>query len=535
VKTILLSQVVQINPRQPRGIEDSREISFVPMASVSEDGGITFQETRNFGEIKKGFTYFQRGDVLLAKITPCFENGKSALADNLEHPIGFGSTEFHVLRTVPEKLDSRFLYHLVRSNQLLFLGQKSMKGAAGHKRVPTQFLESFEVPAWPLDDQIRIAHLLGKVESLIAQRKQHLQQLDDLLKSVFLDMFGDPVRNEKGWDMQSCEKAVLDISSGTSYGGEDRAFLSAEEVGVLKISAVTKGTFNPTEFKVVNPAQITKALRFVRRGDFLFSRANTVGLVAACCIVERDYAQLFLPDKLWVLTLNPELLAPQFFNFLLKNERYREVVRGLASGGHDSMLNISMKKFMTLNIPCPPVEIQTQFSVIVKKIEAIRSSYQQSLTDLESLYGALSQQAFKGELDLSRVPMPSTTQHIAPIPIGDQTTMPEPAVQAEPAIHLPDTESMLNALESAEARKGLIAQWLESYLRQIGNAPFSVQHFIAAAQTRLAELRPDDDFELGTNDYEHIKAWVFEALAAGTLTQVLDDAENRIELKVAQQ
>src|SRR5690606_17322119 len=117
-----------------------------------------------------------------------------------------------------------------------------------------------------------------------------------------------------------------------------------------------------------------------------------------------------------------------------------------------------------------------QFSVIVKKIEAIRSSYQQSLTDLESLYGALSQQAFKGELDLSRVPMPSTTQHIAPIPIGDQTTMPEPAVQAEPAIHLPDTESMLNALESAEARKGLIAQWLESYLRQIGNAPFSVQH-----------------------------------------------------------
>src|SRR5690554_1971423 len=365
------------------------------MASVSEDGGITFQETRNFGEIKKGFTYFQRGDVLLAKITPCFENGKSALADNLEHPIGFGSTEFHVLRTVPEKLDSRFLYHLVRSNQLLFLGQKSMKGAAGHKRVPTQFLESFEVPAWPLDDQIRIAHLLGKVESLIAQRKQHLQQLDDLLKSVFLDMFGDLVRNEKGWDMQSCEKAVLDISSGTSYGGEDRAFLSAEEVGVLKISAVTKGTFNPTEFKVVNPAQITKALRFVRRGDFLFSRANTVGLVAACCIVERDYAQLFLPDKLWVLTLNPELLAPQFFNFLLKNERYREVVRGLASGGHDSMLNISMKKFMTLNIPCPPVEIQTQFSVIVKKIEAIRSSYQQSLTDLESLYGALSQQAFK--------------------------------------------------------------------------------------------------------------------------------------------
>lgn len=199
MKTVPLSQIVQINPRLPRGLEDSREISFVPMASVSEDGGITLQETRKFGEVKKGFTYFQRGDVLLAKITPCFENGKSALADNLEHPIGFGSTEFHVLRAIPGKVDSRFLYHLVRSNQLLFLGQKSMKGAAGHKRVPAEFLETFEVPEWSLDDQIRIAHLLCKVEGLVAQRKQHLRQLDDLLKSVFLEMFGPANPDHETW------------------------------------------------------------------------------------------------------------------------------------------------------------------------------------------------------------------------------------------------------------------------------------------------------------------------------------------------
>ena len=141
---------------------------------------------------------------------------------------------------------------------------------------------AYEIPLPPLNDQIRIAHLLGKVEGLIAQRKQHLQQLDDLLKSVFLEMFGDPVRNEKRWDIQPCEKAVLNISSGTSYGGEDRAFVGSDEVGVLKISAVTKGTFDSTEFKVVNPAQITKRLRFVKRGDFLFSRANTIELVFNC-------------------------------------------------------------------------------------------------------------------------------------------------------------------------------------------------------------------------------------------------------------
>lgn len=296
------------------------------------------------------------------------------------------------------KLNSEFLYYALQS--ATFGGSNQ---AVMGKTLNSKSLAEIEIPLPPIEDQIRIAHILSKVEGLITQRKQHLQQLDDLLKSVFLEMFGDPVRNEKAWDIQPCEKAVWDISSGTSYGGEDRAFVNHDEVGVLKISAVTKGTFDPVEFKVVNPAKITKTLRFVKCGDFLFSRANTVELVAACCVVPQDYTQLFLPDKLWVLTLNPELVKPQFLNYLLKNERYRDVVRNLASGGHDSMLNISMKKFMTLDVPCPPVDIQNQFSAVVKKVEGIKSHYQQSLTDLESLYGALSQLAFKGELDLSRV------------------------------------------------------------------------------------------------------------------------------------
>lgn len=367
-----------------------------------------------------------------------------------------------------------------------------------------------------LDDQIRIAHLLGKVEGLIAQRKQHLQRLDDLLKSVFLEMFGDPVRNEKGWNIQPCEKVVFDISSGTSYGGDERAFINADEVGVLKISAVTKGTFDPTEFKVVNQTQITKTLRFVKRGDFLFSRANTVELVAACCIVQQDYARLFLPDKLWVLTLNPELVNPQFFNYLLKNERYRDVVRSLASGGHDSMLNISMKKFMTLSIPCPLIDLQNQFALIVEKVEGIKSLYQQSLTDLETLYGALSQQAFKGELDLSRVPLPHTTlKETAPAMIAETIL---PTVTAK-AINLPDTDNLLNALQSDEERKALFVHWLEAYRAQLDDAPFSVQQFMAAAQSRLAELHPDNDFELGMDDYEIVKDWVFQSLADGRIQQ----------------
>jgi type I restriction enzyme S subunit len=181
-----------------------------------------------------------------------------------------------------------------------------------------------------------------------------------------------------------------------------------------------------------------------------------------------------------------------------------------------------------LLIPVPPLELQDSFLLIAEKIERIKSLYQQSLTDLEALYGAVSQQAFKGELDLSRVPIPGKQ------PAEEKTVAAEPlSAPADQglAIHLPDTDNLQAALESAEAREGLIAQWLEAYRDQLGSAPFSVQDFMATAQTRLAELHPDSDFELDTNDYEHIKSWVFEALVAGTLMQAFDDAGNRIELK----
>ena len=192
-----------------------------------------------------------------------------------------------------------------------------------------------------------------------------------------------------------------------------------------------------------------------------------------------------------------------------------------------SGLNLGLIK--ETKIKRAPIDLQNRFAEIHKSVDQLKSRYQQSFTDLEILYGALSQQAFKGELDLSRVPLP--TQPVAPASIGDQATVPEAVVQAVPAIHFPDSDQLLAALENADARPRLLTQWLEAYRGQLGSAPFSVQRFIAAAQTRLSELHPDNDFELGTIDYEHVKTWVFEALATGQLVQAFDDAGNRIELK----
>lgn len=540
MKVVPLSQVAQINPRLPKGLEGSREISFVPMAAVSEDGGITFQETRSFGEVRKGFTYFQRGDVLLAKITPCFENGKSALADNLEHPIGFGSTEFHVLRAIPAKVDSRFLYHFVRSKRLLSLGQKSMKGAAGHKRVPAEFLENFEIPDWRLNDQIRIAHLLDRVEGLIAQRKQHLQQLDDLLKSVFLEMFGDPILNPHGFSVRKLSEFYVNPKEGTKCGPFGSALKKDELVDagvpVWNMDNIASDGRMALPFRMWITADKYGELAAysVRDGDIIVSRAGTVGKM---CVARMNEQPAIISTNLIRVRLGDELRPLHFVSLMLY---CKGRVGRLKTGADGAFTHMNTGVLDSLEFPYPSIELQDQFAAVVEKVAAIKSCYQQNLTDLESLYGALSQQAFKGELDLSRVALP-----VAPIEGESPVAAAVPAPIITPLIELPETELMLPALADRTQLAPLLRFWLEAYRAQLGSAAFSLERFIVAAQTRLAELHPANDFELRASDYEHVKAWVFEALDSGRLRQernqvycVIETKEtvlgNLIELKASQ-
>ena len=392
-------------------------------------------------------------------------------------------------------------------------------------------LGNIRLPLPVLDDQIRIAHLLGKVEGLIAQRKQHLKQLDYLIKSVFLEMFGDPVRNEKGWEKTQFSELLDNIESGKSPKCEARK-ATPDEWGVLKLGAVTRCEFDETENKAL-PNDVSPSVRDeVKAGDLLFSRKNTYELVAACAYVFRTRPKLLMPDLIFRFVFKRSAeVNPIFMWKLLTSDSQRKAIQSFAAGAAGSMPNISKGNLKTVRLPTPPLPLQDQFAGIVEKVEDTKSSYQQSLTHLEALYGALSQQAYKGELDLSRVPMPGIQTK------EEKTVAAEPLqarVEQDMAIHLPDPENLLAALESAKARENLISWWLEAYRGQLGGTPFSVQHFMAAAQSRLAELHPDIEFELGASDYEHIKSWVFEALSAGTLTQAFDDAGNRIELKAVQ-
>ncbi|MBB3838175.1 type I restriction enzyme S subunit [Runella defluvii] len=263
--------------------------------------------------------------------------------------------------------------------------------------------EKHKIPLPDLVEQQKIAYILSKAEALIQKRKDTINGLDELLKYTFLDMFGDPVKNPKGWEKGGMVEVITSIKSGTSYAGAENKELEQNELGVLKISAVTDGVFKPKEFKAVSIDLITKQIIKCQKGMFLMSRANTKELVAACCIVPKDYPFLFLPDKLWSLSVNEQRANKIFLNALFKIESFRNVIREKASGGHESMLNISMMKFLGLKLPIPPLLFQTQFAETVAKIEALKAKQEASLRELEQLYQSLMQRAFKGELDLDKV------------------------------------------------------------------------------------------------------------------------------------
>ena len=159
VPMVPIADVAMVNPRRESGIRSLHqdlEVSFVPMAAVDEETGtIGDALVRPLGTVRKGFTPFKQGDVIFAKITPCMQNGKSAVAHSLVNGLGFGSTEFHVLRPGPDVLPE-WLWYIVRQKTFREEAQRHFRGSAGQQRVPASFIENHEIPLPSLEQQFRV-------------------------------------------------------------------------------------------------------------------------------------------------------------------------------------------------------------------------------------------------------------------------------------------------------------------------------------------------------------------------------------------
>lgn len=148
-----LGRCCELNPRNSSEIDDDMQVSFVPMPAVSEDGQIDTSEHKAYAEVKTGYTHFEENDVLFAKITPCMENGKGAVAKGLVNGIGAGSTEFHVLRPIPGRSNPYWLYELTMLNGFRDEAKSRMTGTGGQLRVPIGFLDYYPISLPPIEIQ----------------------------------------------------------------------------------------------------------------------------------------------------------------------------------------------------------------------------------------------------------------------------------------------------------------------------------------------------------------------------------------------
>ena len=290
-----------------------------------------------------------------------------------------------------EGIDTKYLFHALNSDLFENACINSSNGIA-QKNLSTEWLKDYHIPLYSVEEQKCIVKELDLIIRLIDLQRKQLQKLDELVKSRFIEMFGEMSLSNEKWKKIQLSQVIQSIEAGWSANGIQREKV-AGEIAVLKVSAVTKGYFIPTEYKVLNNQKDIKKYVFPQKGDLLFSRANTKEMVGATAVVTEDYPDLILPDKLWKIELNKD--ANVFFiKYALSCENVRNRLSNDSTGTSGSMYNISMQKLKSLKIPLPPIELQDKFADFVNSTDKSKTAIQKSLDDLETLKKSLMQQYF---------------------------------------------------------------------------------------------------------------------------------------------
>jgi type I restriction enzyme S subunit len=253
-----LQDIAEINPKiEKSNYDDDLTISFVPMPSVgAANGYIDVSNTRKFGDVKKGFTPFQEGDVLFAKITPCMENGKMAVVPQLENKLGFGSTEFHVLRP-KAKIDKTLIYFYISSQQFRYEAEHNMTGAVGQRRVPTSYLSNQKFPLPPFNEQKRIvakieelfSELDNGIESLKKAQKQLKVYRQAVLKHAFEGKLTKKWREENKDKLESADQLLARIQKERNIWLNSQIKLNNNEAKRIK-NKIQKHEFKAPEEKI---------------------------------------------------------------------------------------------------------------------------------------------------------------------------------------------------------------------------------------------------------------------------------------------
>ena len=416
-----LAAVCQIKPpkAEARSLISANDlVSFVPMESLGIDQKILVPtQTRPLSEVAGSYTYFADGDVLLAKITPCFENGKLGIAANLVNGIGFGSSEYIVLRP-DASLDKEWLYYFLARESFRNEGAERMTGAVGHKRVAKDFVEAYPIPLPPLPEQQRIVTLLDEAFDGIATARAHVEKnlqnaraiFESHLQSVF-------TQRGNGWIDKSFGE-VADFRNGINFTQSS----IGDPVKILGVKNFRSSYWAPLDnLETVTPDGALSDLDTLQSNDLVFVRSNgNPELIGRCLLIGQISEKATHSGFTIRARLRGPELSPTYLCHFLKSKRVRkEMVDG---GNGANIRSLNQGTLSSLVIPMPSVNAQArivaQLEALSEEIQRLESLYQRKLTALDDLKKSLLHQAFSGQLT-------SAKQTSVSLPAALQTTTPE--------------------------------------------------------------------------------------------------------------
>lgn len=396
VETVL-GELSEVNPRREVNLKDDDLVSFVPMAAVDEIlGTITGAVDRPLSAVAKGFTQFRLNDVIFAKITPSMENGKAAVARQLTNGTGFGSTEFHVLRS-NGAIEPDLLWRFVRQIEFRKNAQAVMSGAVGQQRVPADHLRSHAFSLPPLNEQRRIAAKLDQLLGQTARAKLELDRVrallgrlrQGILDSIYFDVTSQyPVR------------PLIELTDGyrgIPYGIVQTGSPHSKGVPTVRAGDIKGFRIKKSELKLVQPQIEAKYTRTrLRGGEVLLSIRGTVGNAA---LVARELANCNISREVALIppapTVNPKFLM--YFLGTTEAQGYlKRHTKGVAQTG------INLEDVRSLPTPQPPLEIQTAVVGRVERalglVEKLEREGIRAMLLLPRLEQAILGKAFRGEL-----------------------------------------------------------------------------------------------------------------------------------------
>lgn len=379
-----MGEVCQLNPRADN-VSDDASVSFVGMADLDATAGLTLRcNMRRFGEVRRGYTTFRDGDILIAKITPCFENNKIGQA-RLQTPVGAGSTEFHVLRP-QETLFDRYALHFLRQQRIRSQGELRMTGSAGQRRIPANYLSALTIPLPPLDEQRRIAAILDKADSLRMKYQQISTALAQVCSSIYIHMFGHPLHNPRGY-----------------------LTVPLDQVGTLE-RGVSKHRPRNDPALLDGPYPLIQTGDVTRSGGYITKHCSTysdLGLAQSklwpagtlCITIAANIAQTGIltfpacfPDSVVGFSADEAttLFVRTWFTFLQSTLE--------ASAPQSAQRNINLEILRRLPVPLPSIHGRRGFADAQKSIQSQIEVVSRAAAFHDELFASLQSRAFQGEL-----------------------------------------------------------------------------------------------------------------------------------------